>query len=275
MDARRWLVAASLLAVLACPSRPGSDGPTASPHDADVEPSPRGVVSIVVQKGTGTVHPRPNDYVEVKYAGWTRTGELFEGAPGEPRYLEMNQIVPGLAEGLAAMVEGEKRHLRVPAELAYGRRPDFVNAPRDEMTFDVELVRVIRLPDVPANLASPPEGARRTKSGLAYEVLTQGTGKVHPGKNARVELRYAMWTRDGKMIESSYLGPGTIPAQLPRLMRGWAEGLMLMAEGDALRLWIPGALANGEPKPNDDAPPFALPLGPLVIDVELVAILSP
>ncbi len=106
-------------------------------------------------------------------------------------------------------------------------------------------------------------------------MLTKGTGKVHPSKTSRVEIRYAMWSADGKMAENSYRGPGTIPAQLPRLIKGWAEGLMLMAPGDKMRLWIPGNLANGEPKPNEDAPPFASPLGPLVIDVELFAILSP
>jgi len=142
------------------------------------------------------------------------------------------------------------------------------------MTFDVELVRVIHLPKVPDDLTSPPERAKKTKSGLIYEALTDGTGKVHPSKNARVELRNAIWTAEGKMVESSYLGPGTIPAQLPRLSKGWAEGLMLMVEGDKSRLWIPAKLANGEPRPNDDAPPFAAPLGPLVIDVELVKILS-
>jgi FKBP-type peptidyl-prolyl cis-trans isomerase len=230
----------------------------------------------VLQKGTGTEHPGPGDYVEVKYTGRNRAGEVFEGSgQSAPQYLDMAAIIPGLAEGLARMVEGDKLHLWIPADQAYGPKLDFVNAPREEMTYDVELVRIIRLPPVPDDLTSPPKEAKTTKSGIVYHRLAKGTGTVHPSKRARVEVRYAMWSADGKMVESSYLGPGSIPAQLPRLMKGWAEGLTMMVPRDKMRLWIPGKLANGEPRPVEDAPPFGMPLGPLVIDVELVAILSP
>jgi peptidylprolyl isomerase len=286
VNSRHLVVAIGCLVALAsCKRQPeldivpagsSSNLPDSGQPPLGAERTAHGVVMVVLQKGTGSEHPRPTDYVAVKYTGWNRAGEEFEGSgANEALYLDMAEIVPGLAEGLTRMVEGEKRHLWVPADQAYGRRLDFVNAPREEMTFDVELVRIIRLPEVPADRTSPPAEAKKTKSGLVYGLLSKGTGKVHPNKGARVEIRYAMWSADGKMAENSYRGPGTIPAQLPRLMKGWAEGLMLMVEGDKMRLWIPGKLANGDPKPNDESPPFAPPLGPLVIDVELVAILSP
>jgi len=81
-----------------------------------------------------------------------------------------------------------------------------------DMTFDVELVRVIRLPPVPGDLTSPPKEAKKTKSGLAYNLLAEGTGKVHPSKSARVEIRYAMWSLDGKMVENSFCPRSNIAA---------------------------------------------------------------
>jgi FKBP-type peptidyl-prolyl cis-trans isomerase len=49
----------------------------------------------------------------------------------------------------------------------------------------------------------------------------------------------------------------------------------MMVEGDKMRLWLPAKLAFGEPRPDEpNPPPFGPPLGPIVIDVELVKILT-
>src|SRR5260221_1712866 len=157
VNSRHLLVAIGCLVALAsCKRQPVLDivpaGSSSNLPDSGQPPPPgaertaHGVVMVVLQKGTGSEHPGPGDYVAVKYTGWNRAGEEFDGSgSSEPRYLDMAEIVPGLAEGLLRMVEGEKRHLWVPADQAYGPRLDFVNAPGEQMTFDVELLRIIRL----------------------------------------------------------------------------------------------------------------------------------
>ena len=55
----------------------------------------------------------------------------------------------------------------------------------------------------PADVKTPPADAQSTGSGLAYKVLTPGTGTHHPNKADMVTVHYTGWTTDGKMFDSS------------------------------------------------------------------------
>jgi FKBP-type peptidyl-prolyl cis-trans isomerase len=115
----------------------------------------------------------------------------------------------------------------------------------------------------PPDVAAPPEDATRTRSGLAWKVLTPATGKRRPSAFSEVTVHYTGWTADGKMFDSSVARgtPATFP--LRGVIAGWSEGLQLMVAGEARRLWIPADLAyKGKRGPQ----------GPLVFDVELLAI---
>ena len=63
----------------------------------------------------------------------------------------------------------------------------------------------------PADVAAPPEDSEATPSGLAYRVLTPGTGSEHPGPTDRVKVYYSGWKTDGDMFDGSIIqgGPGT------------------------------------------------------------------
>jgi FKBP-type peptidyl-prolyl cis-trans isomerase len=114
----------------------------------------------------------------------------------------------------------------------------------------------------PADVAGPPADATKTASGLAYKVLTAGTGTERPTAADDVTVNYTGWTTDGKMFDSSITRgrPATFP--LGQVISGWTEGLQLMSIGEKTRFWIPEELAyrGGDPK------------GLLVFDVELLAI---
>ena len=115
----------------------------------------------------------------------------------------------------------------------------------------------------PPDVAAAPKDARKTASGLAYKVLTPGTGKRKPTATSTVTVHYSGWTTDGKMFDSSVTRgmPATFP--LDRVIKGWTEGLQLMVEGEKTRFWIPEPLAyRGERDPR----------GMLVFDVELIRI---
>jgi len=227
----------------------------------DAQRLPSGLASKVLVKGRGKVKPTLNDVVKVHYTGWTTDGVMFDSSVvrNQPAVFVLRRVIPGWSEGVQLMVEGEKRRLWIPEELAYKGRP----GPQGMLVFDVELLEIVRPPETPKDVKAPPKDAKKTPSGLAYKVLRKGKGTKHPTKDSRVTVHYTGWTTDGKMFDSSVMRgmPATFP--LKRVIPGWTEGVQLMVEGDKFRFWIPEELAyKGRPGPQ----------GMLVFDVELLGI---
>ena len=243
---------------------------------ADAEREPNGVARKVRARGQGTTRASLESYVDLRYAGWERNGKQFEGtnANGEPRRYAVDDLAPGLAAELTQMVVGDRRRIWVPGPLAYGKRTNFVNAPKGDMTFEVELLHIVPRPPVPENVAGAPKEAKTTKSGLAYLVLKKGTGKRHPTDDTRANVVYSAWKPNGELFQTSLLTGDTAPVRVKRLPAGWREAMALMVEGDKWRLWLPGKLAFGDLRPGQEVLPFGPPPGPVVFDVELVKILE-
>jgi FKBP-type peptidyl-prolyl cis-trans isomerase len=119
----------------------------------------------------------------------------------------------------------------------------------------------------PEDVAAAPADAKKTASGLAYKVLTPGTGKDHPGPEDQVKVHYTGWTTDGKMFDSSVVRNEPAGFRVNGVIKGWTEGLQLMTAGEKVRFWIPAALAYGD-KPQRPG----MPAGMLVFDVELLEV---
>jgi FKBP-type peptidyl-prolyl cis-trans isomerase len=290
MKGSRWsiLFAVSLFVTLASarvladpiellPSAPPPE-PPAAPADVAAAPASAkktasGLGWKLLFKGKGGEHPGPRDRVTVQYTGWTPDGKVFDSSVplGEPVTLPLDGVIAGWTEGLQLMVKGEKRRFWIPAELAYGDPPPKrAGAPAGPLVFDVELldfVRVIEPPETPADVEAAPKDAKKTASGLAYKILKHGKGKEHPTADSMVQVHYSGWTPDGKLFDSSVTRgqPTTFP--LGGVIKGWTEGLQLMVVGDKARFWIPGGLAYGDQPSRPGTP-----TGPLVFDVELLAI---
>ena len=122
----------------------------------------------------------------------------------------------------------------------------------------------------PPDVAAAPKDAKVTASGLAYKVLTPGTGKDHPTQTDRVSVHYSGWTKDGKMFDSSVARGAPTSFGVGEVIPGWTEALKLMTVGEKVRLWIPGKLAYG-----DQPQMVGAPSGDLVFDVELLEIVKP
>ncbi len=233
----------------------------------DAQKTASGLVTKVLVKGTGTAHPEPQDKVRVNYTGWTTDGHMFDSSVvrGQPATFGVGQVIKGWTEGLQLMVEGEKRRMWIPADLAYGQHPR-PGAPQGELVFDVELLSIIHMPKpppVPADVKAPPANAKKTASGLAYRVLVKGKGKTHPTAQSSVTVDYTGWTTDGHMFDSSVVRGQPATFSLGQVIKGWTEGVQLMVEGEKARFWIPAKLAYGEhPRPG-------APQGMLVFDIEL------
>jgi FKBP-type peptidyl-prolyl cis-trans isomerase len=241
---------------------------------ADAEKSASGLASKVITKGTGQVKPKPEDTVEVHYTGWTTDGKMFDSSRKRNRTAKfpLQNVIKGWTEGLQLMVEGEQRRFWIPADLAYGEVPKRPGAPAGQLTFDVELVKVIPapkplpVPETPKDVAAAPKDAQKSASGLAWKVLQKGTGTVKPTPADTVEVHYAGWTTDGKLFDNSYSRGETTSFPLGGVIKGWTEGLQHMVVGERTRFWIPASLAYG------DTPRGGAPAGTLVFDVELISI---
>jgi len=95
------------------------------------------------------------------------------------------------------------------------------------------------------NALDPAQGWRRTVSGVRYRKLSgPGTGP-HPAATDTVTIHYVGRLIDGTEFDSSVARgePATFP--LPRLIRGWQEGVPMMGVGDRYEFAIPYNLAYG------------------------------
>jgi peptidylprolyl isomerase len=249
--------------------------PSAPPDVAEAPPtasrSASGLAWKLLGKPREGERPGPHDKVSIVFTAWTPAGEVIDSSvtDGEPRTYTISDLLPGLTEGLRLTAKGERRRFWIPAELAATGRPKrrgYTGA----AVVDVHLVDLVKMPDpiaVPEDLDAPPADAKRTASGLAYKILKHGKGKEHPKATSTVEVHYSGWTLDGQLFDSSVRRGKPISFPLTDVIKGWTEGVQLMTVGDKARFWIPSKLAYGDKPAREGAP-----AGPLVFDIELLAI---
>jgi FKBP-type peptidyl-prolyl cis-trans isomerase len=235
---------------------------------ADAQKTESGLAYKVLSKGAGTESPSATDRVQVHYTGWQTDGKMFDSSVkrGTPATFPLNGVIKGWTEGVQLMKEGDKFRFWIPADAAYGDPPKRPGAPAGMLVFDIELLSIDKPLPAPADVAAAPADAKKTASGLAYKVLTPGTGKVKPTAEDTVEVHYTGWETNGRMFDSSVKRGQTTSFPLNRVIKGWTEGVQLMVVGEKTRFWIPADLAYGEQAQG------GRPSGLLVFDIELVSI---
>ncbi len=107
-----------------------------------------------------------------------------------------------------------------------------------------------------------------TKSGLQYEVLSEGTGRS-PKATDTVRCHYEGRLLSGEVFDSSYKRGEPADFGLNQVITGWTEGVQLMSEGAKYRFFIPYLLAYGEQGAGSQIPPYST----LIFDVELLKVL--
>jgi FKBP-type peptidyl-prolyl cis-trans isomerase len=259
------LLAAAVASAQRVPDIPAPTDVAAPP--AEALRSPSGLVSRIVTPGTGTETPQETDFVTVHYTGWTSEGQLFDSsyARNMPSMFALNRVMAGWRECVMLMTMGETRRCWVPQDLAFKGQP---GRPTGTVVFDIALLDVRPTPSTPPrDVAAPPADAAITSSGLSYKVIKAGTGTRHPAARDNVTVHYSGWTTAGALFDSTVLKGMPVTLDLDNVIRGWAEGLQLMVEGERTRFWIPEKLAyKGE---------RGKPRGMLVFDIDLIKIELP
>ena len=89
------------------------------------------------------------------------------------------------------------------------------------------------------------DGWTSTASGLRYRRVKEGPGEARPSPTDTVTIHYTGTFIDGTEFDSSVSRgePATFP--LPKLIKGWQEGVPLMTVGDTYEFAIPYHLAYG------------------------------
>ena len=113
------------------------------------------------------------------------------------------------------------------------------------------------------------EGIVTTPSGLQYQVVTKGTGKL-PGSNDTVVCHYRGSLINGTEFDSSYKRSEPTSFPVTGVIKGWTEALLMMPVGSKWKLFIPSELAYGERGQRNIPPNSAL-----LFDIELVSIKDP
>lgn len=120
-----------------------------------------------------------------------------------------------------------------------------------------------------ANRAKP--GTVTRPSGLQYRVLKTGFGR-RPGGNDVVRVSFKVTLIDGRVVDST---PPSLPATMAMSgvgLRGLAEALALMHEGDRWQVVIPSSLGFGVKEAGGGAVP---PNQTLIFDLTLISTTTP
>ena len=229
---------------------------------ADAEKTASGLASKVLKAGSGGEHPSERALVTVHYTGWTTDGNMFDSSIKRNRaaLFGLNQVVKGWTEGVQLMTKGESRRFWIPPELGYGENPGG-GRPGGMLVFEIELVD---FKNPPTNL-TPPDGATKTESGLAYTSISGPKGGNKPTVDDTVTLQFIAWDAEGNMTQTSYKGPRPLIFRLEGAIPGWKEALQTMTVGETSRFWMPADLV---PIPN-------APKGLTIFDFELLKIDAP
>jgi len=97
-----------------------------------------------VREGSGEA-PKPDDTVEVNYAGKLIDGKEFDSSykRNQPAQFPVKAVIPGWTEALQLMKPGSKYELVIPSALAYGERGNPSIPPNSTLIFDVELLKIL------------------------------------------------------------------------------------------------------------------------------------
>jgi thimet oligopeptidase len=255
----------------------GLDPSSALPGDVvsgDPEKSESGLGWWVIDEGeVGGESPSPSDIVKVHYSGWLEDGTKFDSSVdrGQPAVFPLNRVIPGWTEGVSAMKVGEKRKLRIPANLAYGSRGRPSIPPDSTLIFDVELLDIMDYAKVPPMEQLPGETVTgdisTSDSGLQWYDIVEGDGETPENPASTVEVHYTGWLTDGTMFDSSVKRGQTIEFPLNGVIAGWTEGVGSMKVGGKRKLIIPASLGYGAAGAGGVIPGGAT----LIFDVELIS----
>jgi FKBP-type peptidyl-prolyl cis-trans isomerase len=233
-----------------------------------------------------TSKPKSGDYVQLKYTAKLLTsGTVFDQTPSDAPFVFQvgyRQVIPGLDFAVLQMQVGEKAHVFIPPNLAYGDSGFGNNIPPNAaLLFELELQNILTPDDYDQYMRGVEEKERlefekkmvqqfetdkklinefalskkwkvlRTPKGLSYMVTKTGKGSM-PKTSSQMSVSYEGQLLDGTIFDSNKgKPPFTFTFGEGKVIAGWEEGLAFFNKGSEGYLLIPSKLAYGA-TPLDD-----------------------
>ncbi|HEX6424066.1 MAG TPA: FKBP-type peptidyl-prolyl cis-trans isomerase [Acidimicrobiales bacterium] len=121
----------------------GREPPEPTPPPEDTAGDALETNTLIEGEGEGA---QAGDIVTVHYVGVLSDGTTFDESwsRGEPFQVPLGQgaVIPGWDEGLIGATIGERRHLLIGADNAYGEADQGVIPPNSPLAFDVDVVDI-------------------------------------------------------------------------------------------------------------------------------------
>ena len=89
-----------------------------------------------------------HSWVQLEYTGSFENGKVFDTNIGKDRPLVvqmgMKEVIPGFEQGIIGTTKGTKRKIKIPAELAYGKKGGGeIIPPNTDLIFEFEVIDVL------------------------------------------------------------------------------------------------------------------------------------
>ena len=103
------------------------------------------IISDKAGEGKKIIH---HSWVQIEYTGSFESGEVFDTNVGKNRPLVvqigMKEVIPGFEQGIIGTTKGTKRKIKIPSELAYGKKGGGdVIPPNTDLIFEFEIIDVL------------------------------------------------------------------------------------------------------------------------------------
>lgn len=137
----RMMTVAAILAAAVLPVSAPAFAQDAAPEApaADAAPEAPAVTVTVETLTPGEGDPPPaGSFVLVNYKGMLEDGTVFDQADRVP--LDLNNVVPGFAQGLVQMQRGGRYRLTIPPELGYGAQASGPIPANSRLVFEIDLI---------------------------------------------------------------------------------------------------------------------------------------
>jgi FKBP-type peptidyl-prolyl cis-trans isomerase len=119
----------------------------------------------------------------------------------------------------------------------------------------------------PVDLKNPPADAVKLPSGLIFKKLVANDAGVAPKRNDTVMINYTEWRQStGETFYSTKSRGQPVPLNLGSQPKSFAEGFMMMKQGEKVVMWVPPSLRQREGAP----PPTGADTS--IFEVELASI---
>ena len=245
---------------------------SSSNPNEDVKVTASGLNYVITEVGNG-VRPTLTDTVTIDFDLFLGDGTPFtsSGSTGIPLEITVNQLVPGLQEGIQLLSVGGSGVFLIPGPLGFDVFPSGIED-------DDLLIYYVFLRDINNQFAGEEDRVKIqsyldqnsltadtvTSSGLHIIHLEEGNGEF-PTVSNTVTVSYHGTLLNGTIFDSSRDRGVDATFALNTVIQGWQEGIPYISKGGKALLIIPSAIAYGDRSPSSAIPPNSV----LVFEVEL------